>query len=987
MSRRMSKPIAVDPSVTERSKMTTSRIASRFGRPRALGFLIAALLLLAAVAPPAATADFGFTRFDVAFTEEDGSAARQAGSHPDSVITRFELNNTETAPFNWSLDGELKDLVIDLPDGLVGDVDAVPTCSSEDFFAQDLTSLGIGRPLCPDNTAVGISASSVNAPVLFAPGSVFSLEPPPGVPMRIGFWALNAKVIIDFGVEKGGGGSGGYHVRTTLKNVTQAVKVFSGEVILWGNPADPKHDLYRGTCLTPQFSFFAITYGSEGICKSGLENHPLITLPRSCAGPVPIAYQADPWDRPGAWISDSFLTHDNGEPSNPIGFTGCGKLGFKPSIETVPTTNEAETGSGLDFNLDFEQEGLTNPTGLAESEPKSAKVVMPEGFTINPAFAEGLAFCTPADLDREQLNSQPGEGCPNASKIGTLQVETPLFDQPIEGSVFVAAQDDPATTQPGAENPFDSLIALHLVLRNTQRGLLVKLPMKVEPDPATGRLVASMDDIPQLPFTHFNFHFREGARAPLITPPSCGVHTTRAVFTPWSDPSKPRTVVSTFEIDRGVAGGPCPPAGVPPFDPEFEAGSVNNSAGSFSPFVLRLHRGDGDQEMTRFSAVLPPGLAGKLAGVPKCPDGAIEAAKSKTGRQELAAPSCPASSAIGTTLAGTGVGGSLTYVPGRMYLGGPYKGAPLSVVAITPALAGPFDVGTVAVRLALDLNPKTAEVEVDSVASDPIPHILRGIVLKLREVRVDIDRPKFTINPTSCEEERVRATVYGSFLNLLDPLDDEPAGVSTRYQASSCASLGFKPKLSLRLRGGTGRGANPALVATYAPRSGDANVQDVAVQLPHSAFLDQGHIRTVCTRVQFAADSCPKAARYGFAKAWTPLLDEPLAGPVYLRSSSHPLPDMVFDLHGLVDVEVAARIDSVDGAIRATVEDAPDAPLSKFVLRMQGRRKGLIVNSRDLCASRGRAKTAFAGHNGKRLVARPVVGADCGTPKRERHPR
>jgi hypothetical protein len=297
------------------------------------------------------------------------------------------------------------------------------------------------------------------------------------------------------------------------------------------------------------------------------------------------------------------------------------------------------------------------------------------------------------------------------------------------------------------------------------------------------------------------------------------------------------------------------------------------------------------------------------------------------------------------------------------------------VISITPALAGPFDAGTVVVRLGLDLNPVTAEVEVDGAASDPIPHILKGIVLKVREIRVLVDRPDFTLNPTSCDPSSARATLFGSFLDVFSSADDFPVALATRYQAANCLNLGYKPRLNLNLKGGTGRGAHPGLAAIYRPRPGDANIEGLVVRLPSSAFLEQAHIRTICTRVQFAADACPQGSRYGYVKAWTPLLDEPLQGHVYLRSSDHNLPDLVFDLRGLVDVEVAARIDSVRGGVRATLTDLPDAPISRVLLRMQGGKKGLIVNSTNLCrkANRNRVRAAFTGQNGRRRLLRPVL--------------
>ncbi|HET9162813.1 MAG TPA: hypothetical protein VFN89_05115, partial [Solirubrobacterales bacterium] len=320
----------------------------------------------------------------------------------------------------------------------------------------------------------------------------------------------------------------------------------------------------------------------------------------------------------------------------------------------------------------------------------------------------------------------------------------------------------------------------------------------------------------------------------------------------------------------------------------------------------------------------------------------------------------------------------------------PYHGDPLSVIAITPAVAGPFDAGTIVVQEALTLNPKTAEVEVDGAHSDPIPHIVKGIVLKLRDLRVNVDRPNFTLNPTSCDESKARSVLFGSYINVLDPSDDRPVDLSTRYQAANCLNLGFKPRLALSLKGGTKRGGHPGLKALYSPRKGDANIKGLVVRLPRSAFLDQAHIKTICTRVQFAAgggngEQCPAASRYGFVKAWTPLLDEPLEGPVFLRSSNHKLPDLLFALHGLVDIEVDVRIDSSHGGIRATLEDAPDATLSKVVLHMQGAKKGLIINSKNLCGSNNRANVLATGHNGKQFHTHPVMKAQCGKAHRRSH--
>jgi hypothetical protein len=439
----------------------------------------------------------------------------------------------------------------------------------------------------------------------------------------------------------------------------------------------------------------------------------------------------------------------------------------------------------------------------------------------------------------------------------------------------------------------------------------------------------------------------------------------------------PAPSASTFEIISGPNEAPCPPGGTQPFQPGFAAGSLNNAAGSYSPFAMRLLRRDGDQDLTRFDATLPPGMLAKLAGVSKCPDAQIALAETKTGKAELRSPSCPLNSRIGRVVSGAGVGSQLTYVPGTLYLAGPVGGAPLSVVAIVPAVAGPFDIGTVVVRQALRIDPRTGEASADGASSDPIPHILAGIPLRVREIQVHVDRSTFTLNPTSCEVFATRASIWGGGANAFSISDDAPVARSARFQAADCARLPFKPRLGLRLKGGTKRGDHPALQAVLRPRPGNANIERTVARLPRSAFLDQAHIRTICTRVQFAADACPRGAIYGHVTAFTPLLDEPLSGPVYLRSSSNDLPDVVFDLQGIVDVEASARIDSIRGGIRATFEDIPDAPISKVVLKMQGGKKGLIVNSRNLCRATSKATIRLSAHNGKQATLRPALRPQC----------
>lgn len=934
---------------------------------RRLASISVAIVALAVVAAPAAQASFGFKDQNVTFTDKGGAAQTQAGSHPFAVTTTLDLNTVVDPDEGEIPEDAAKDIVAELPPGFVGTPKPVPYCSAADFLDIQNESL----PNCPDSTAIGTNLVRALLPDSSAPSliasPVYNLQPPPGVAAKFGFIAFSAPTAVEVRVNP----EAPNNLIATAANVSQIALVYGTKLTLWGDPASPDHDTLRGSCLRGGI-VPSEELESLGTCHVSIPEVPFLTLPRSCQGPAPTLFQADSWQNPGAFTAPV-------ASEEPLETTGCSKLGFAPTILAKPTSKAASSGTGLDFSLDVEDEGLTNPNegATAGSDIREVVATLPEGFTANPSLAEGLGVCTIDQLHSETAFSAPGDGCPNASKIGTVEVETPLLDESLEGSLFVA--------KPYENLAGNSLIGLYVVIKNPTLGIVVKQALRVEPDERTGQLRTIADEIPQLPFSHFRLHFREGGRSPLITPPGCGPHDVSAEFFPWSGGS-PVTSTSTFEIVSGPNEGPCPPGGVSPFHPGFEAGTGNNAAGHFSPFFMHLTRRDGEQDMTRFSAVLPPGVLAKIAGIPRCPEAAIAAAKARTGphgaQEELERPSCPAASKIGRTLAGAGVGSQLTYVPGSLYLAGPVAGDPLSVVAITPAMAGPFDAGVVVVREALTLNPVTAEAEVDGSHSDPIPHILKGIPLNVRDLRVYVDRRDFTLNATSCAPSRARATLFGSFLAPLDPADDRPVGLGDRYQAADCAALGFKPKLAIELQGGARRGAHPALEAVVTPRPGDANFSSAIVTLPHSAFLDQAHIKTVCTRVQFAASGgngagCPAGSQYGFARAWSPLLDEPLQGPVYLRSSDHKLPDLVVALHGLFDVDLASRIDSVHGGIRSSFTGVPDAPINRFVLEMRGGKKGLIVNSTDICTGTHRAKANLKGQNGRLDDIRPQVRATC----------
>ncbi len=913
----------------------------------------ALLLLLACVsAAQADPSEYGLESLSASVSTP------QAGGHPDFDLD-FSLKSEGGTPLAVT-----KDTVIDLPPGLLGNPDAIPKCTVAQLVEVDANEKG-NETGCPQSSQVGITEIVVlkNGGATTFREPVYNLQPGFGEPARFGFFALVYPVLINTELRP----DRDYAVTAKAESISSLVPLLAADTVFWGNPAAEVHDVDR---MTPYEAAHngGVPETPTGSRPSGLVPVPLMRNPTRCGQAQGVTVTATPYAPPDLH-SEAFA------PLDPN--TGCGLLDFSPELSVAPTTTQAETGSGLDVELAFPQEGLQHPNLLGGADQKRAEVTLPEGVTVNPSQAEGLGVCSEADFARETAGSGPNQGCPETSKIGSVTAKSPLLEEDAEGSLYIAKPK---------QNPFGTLIALYMVLKIPDRGVVVKLAGKVTPDPRTGRLVTTFGEpgyeIPQLPVSSFHLHFREGARSPLVTPPRCGTFVSDATFTSWAGQTV--TTHPSFQITHGVDGEPCP-AGIPPFKPGFEAGTLNNNASSFSSFYMRLTRRDGDQDLTKFSATLPPGVAGILAGISQCPQAAIEAAKSKTGLEEQASPSCPSSSEIGNVLAGAGVGQVLTYARGKLYLAGPYKGAPLSVAAIVPAVAGPFDVGTVVTQEALRVNPRSGQVSADGASSDPIPHILAGIPLKVRDIRVYVDRRDFIFNPTSCDPFQTTAELWGGGNDVFSALDDSPLAASAPFQAANCSLLGFKPKLALKLVGGTRRGGHPALSGTYRPRPGDANLEGLVLRLPHSAFLDQAHIRTICTRTQFAAGAgngaeCPPGAVYGHVKAVTPILDQPLEGPVFLRSSNHNLPDFVAALHGLVDVEAVARIDSKNGGIRATFTDVPDAPLTEVVVQMQGAKKGLIINSTNLCTAKHRANVHMSGQNGKSHEIDPVIRANCGKP-------
>jgi hypothetical protein len=925
------------------------------------------ILALALISPPSASGAFGFMSgsegFAAALLNEGGSAETRAGIHPFAL--RVELGLNKAGAF---ADGDLKSAHIDLPAGLLVNPTAVERCTVAQFHAPRISPYeeSLSGESCPDKSQVGVlSVKSGQEGGQTRSFGIFNLTPPHGAPGAFGASPYGVSLLFAPHIREADAG-----LTLDLEGLAQGFDVQRLQLTLWGTPWAIAHDNQRGNCLneldpdsphgeastppgpggSPPFSPGTCTVGDPTV----IEPKSYLTAPTGpCGSPLSFSVVASSWQGGGASAS-----------AKAPALVQCN---HSLSVAKVQLSTEtASVGTGLAFNLDVNDGGgILNPEGIARPAIREAIVRLPPGLTLNPSVAAGLGACLEEQFAKEQLESAPGQGCPNEAKVGEVRIDGLLgLPEPVLGSLYVATP---------YRNPFDSLLALYVVARDPDRGLFVKSVGKVDPDQRTARLTVTFDDLPRLLYTHFEVSLREGQRAMLVSPPACGEHASEIEMRSWAASDPPSHDQSSFAIRTG-----CPPPGAPPFSPGLRAGSANPNAASYTPVTLQMTRSDSEQEIVSYGAKLPPGLLAKIAGTDLCPEAQIAAAQSRSASAEQQSPSCPASSKIGHILVGGGVGRVLAYAPGSLYLAGPYHGAPLSVVAVTAAKLGPFDLGVVVVRAVPRFDSKSARVSVDASGSDPIPHLLAGIPIHVREIRVYVDRPNFTLNPTSCDPFAFASILGGSGADPFSRADDTSATSTDRFQLLNCSALGFKPSLKMAAKGKAKRGALPSLTATYRPRPGDANLRSATATLPHAFFLEQAHIASICSNAQFTANACPASSVYGHVRARTPLLAETLSGPVYLRSSTHRLPDLVAVLHGLVDVEVAGRIDATRTGLRANFEALPDAPIEAFELRMKGGKKGLVVNSRDLCTGRARALVRFVAQNGKLEVVRPVVVPSCG---------
>jgi hypothetical protein len=866
----------------------------------------------------------------------------QAGAHPDFGLDVGVKQNPQSPINVFGLHdsyGPTRDIRFDVPPGLIGDPNAIG--ATQQCSVQQLASSTEGGGGCPNASQIGISNITAYDLLQEFREPVYMMQPPGGdVVARVGTIAGVFPTFIDFRVRS----ESDYGITAEVTNAPAAARLVKLESTFWGVPAAPAHNTER---CTPSEVIASLCVTSPSRPPGGNEE-PFLTNPTRCNVPLEVGVNASSWAEPE-------LTPEKEARAPFPEIEGCDSLLFGPLLETEPTSRHTSAPTGLGMTIKLPAAVGVNV--LEPSQTRFMRIDLPQGFAVNTDSADGLGTCSAQEVGFEK---NVAAQCPDSAKLAATEFDIPVLERKLRGAIYLREQE------PG--HPYRIWIVAD------DLGLHVKLPGELELDKETGQIhsivvgTPETEGIPQAPLREVKLLFKSGFRAPLVTPSACGTYETHYEFIPWSGgPAAEGN--AAMEITEG-----CEPR---TFSPKLNAGSTEPQGGAFSPFSVTITREDMEEDIAGLKLLLPQGLAASFAGIPRC-----EGLAAETG-------ACPPASRVGKVIAAVGVGPAPLWVPQEgkrptaVYLGGPYKGAPTSIVSVVPKQAGPFDFGDEVVRSAVFVNPVSAQAEAQA---DPLPQFVEGTPLHYKTINVQLDRPGFALNPTSCARKQTIATLTSTAGTSASP--------ASPYAATGCRGLGFAPQISFRLSGGTRRGSFPALKATLRMPQGGANIGATTVVLPHSEFVENAHFRNICTKVQFAANQCPAGSIYGFAKARTPLIDGALEGPVYLRSTTEPdkyvLPDVVVALRGPpslpVEIDLVGHVDSQRrrlpngesvSLLRNTFNAVPDAPVSEFTIELQGGAKGLFVNSQNLCAHVNRATARFAAQNGKVATLHPALQVSC----------
>jgi hypothetical protein len=857
------------------------------------------------------------------YSSPQSSFYTQAAGHPNFGMTDFSVG----------VQGgdQAKRVKVELPDGLNVNPQAVPQCPVTTFETDEAKCAELGSKVGASFVTTELEVvPPIKIPVGPLEFPVYNLVPNEGEPARFGF-----------------------HVTTPL------VPLIS-EFVTLETSIEWAGDYHESFYINNIAAFPPL--GRNRLVFNGRAGGNFLTLPSPCNGNSTSLLELE---------SQAGATAGPQPTTPPVPISGCASVPFAPNV-TAAAAGATDSSAPVTVSLNIPQH--PGATELSSSTVKTANVTLPAYTGLNPATAPGLKFCPDKSFP---LKSKAAISCPAESQVGTIAIEAPeLPAGSLKGPVYLAEQK---SRDPLSGNEY----RVFFNAESGRYGVQVRVEGKIKANPTTGQITGEFAELPQVGFSSATLTFGPQAKHAipvLSTPPLC-TNTSTSTAIPYSTGALTATPPTELKLTQAPGGAPCAKTMAErPFKPGFTAKPGTSKVLAYTPYQLNITRNEGQQEIKGFNVTLPPGATAKLAGVAYCQPKEFETATKTSGTEQEKKSACTSKSAIGVARIQAGTGSTPLTIKGKAYLSGPYKGAPLSVVVITPAVAGPFDLGNVVVRAPLSIDPETGQAS----TSAEIPDVFGGVKLDIRSINVNLNRKEFTLNGTNCNKSAVEGTIQGGGGDPTNPGAWSSTKVSAPSQGEGCRGLKFSPGLKVRLFGQTRRAKHPKLKATLTTKQGQANTALASVALPHAIFLDQSSLGTVCTRPQFAAEQCPAKSRYGYARAWSPLLASPVEGPVYLRSSNNTLPDMVADLKGQVSIVLDGRIDSFKGGIRTTFAGIPDLPVSKFVLTLPGGKHGLLQASTNLCAKPVKGIIRLAGQNGAKSNRHVKIQTPCGGKKHKK---
>jgi hypothetical protein len=912
-------------------------------------------------------APYGLQAFNAGAFGPNGEKFTQAGGRPYAATTGFFFDSVAgqgSESGEIVLAGNLKDALVKVPAGFIGNPQVGQRCPQA-VFTEGIIGGPIPGGSCPAESQVGIADVYFKAfGVAPEPVAVYNLQPPPGVPAEFGFIFKNVPIRLDAHLVREPGEHGEYRVAVLSADVNEAYNIFGVALTLWGVPADATHDAERFETLF-----------KKGVASTS-PDEPFLTNPVDCVGEAADAPRTnitfDRWESPGGVDAQGNPVNALSDPnwlnaealSPPV--TGCQLLSFAPTIAFQPTTSQADEPTGAGFDLTIPQD--ESPSALATPELKDTTVTLPQGVTLSPSAANGLQACSDAQI---AVESTERGACPDAAQVGTVTIQSQLLEKPLNGRVYIGEpQCSPCSPQDAEDGKL-----FRLFIEAEGSGVRVKLPGTASVNDATNRITTTFKNNPQTPFETLHLTLKGGPRAPLATPQACGTYTATAQLTPWSRggivggveiPGTPDALPTfAFAIDWDGAGGACPAS--LPFKPSLQAGTENPTAGAYTPFDVTFTRHDREQTLSGITVQTPAGLLGKIAGITRCGEAAANAG------------TCPAGSRIATATSAAGAGSDPFVVSGPVYLTNGYKGAPFGLSIVVPADAGPFHLGNVIVRAAINIDPVTSAI---TITSDPLPQSRDGVPFRLQTVKVRVDRREFMFNPTNCEPKAIGANLTGA----PGKGGEAPAAVhvSTPFTATNCGALPFKPKFTASSQAKTSKLNGASLTVKVIQPPGSANIRKVEVQLPIVLPSRLTTIQKACTEKQFETNpaGCPEGSNVGTARAITPLLSVPLAGPAYLVShGGAAFPDLVFLLQGEgVHIELTGHTDIKKGITYSRFEAVPDAPVVSFETNLPEGPHSILAANGNLCAAPVLAPTKILAQNNAQFVQKTRI-AITGCPK------